>query len=546
MRRHSNRIHAIEDEGVWLRTPAEVGNYFIRNFQDLFSTSSPNISSRILDLGGNEVSNLDNLQILRIPTLQEIKDAIWSLHPLKSPGLDGFPRTFYRTYWVTVQDQIVDFVQECFRTRGMPKGVNKTFIVLLQKSKPAKNFNHYRPTSLCNFSYKIVSKLIVNRMKTLLPRIISPNQGTFVEGQWIAENTVVAQELAHKVRKHKGKNGLMLVKLDLKKAYDCLEWGFVDKALETWGFSSEVRRLIFNCISSVEYEILVNGSSVGKVEPARGLRQGDPLSPYLFILCAEVLSRLVAKEVRIQGIKVCREAPAISHLLYADDLLISCRANNENVQALLGCLETYCSWSGQAINTEKSSVMISCNTAAPIKRFTKDTLGLKNLGDYVVYIGNKLVIGKNKSKEFNRLKERLQVRLEGWRSQLLSRARKATLIKAVAQAMPVYTMATFLVPKGVCKEMDAIIRRFWWCSKEGSRGMALKSWKAICLPKDRGGLGFRKFMDINRALLAKLGWSLARGEKNLWTDLFRQNISRMNLSLSAKLRVRTRMFGKGS
>lgn len=137
--------------------------------------------------------------------MEENKDVVWNLHPLKSPGPYGFPGTFYKTYWNTVQGQLIDFVQECFRTRGMTKGVNNTFIVLLPKCQPAKNFNHFCLISLCNFSYKVVAKILVNRLKHLLPRIISPNQRAFVGGHWISENTVVAQELVHKARKHKGK-----------------------------------------------------------------------------------------------------------------------------------------------------------------------------------------------------------------------------------------------------------------------------------------------------------------------------------------------------
>lgn len=186
--------------------------------------------------------------------MEEIKNAILSLHHLKIPGSDGFLYSFYRLYWCT----IVDFVREFFRTKGMMKVVNKTFMVLLPKCMQTKNYNHFLPISLCNFSYKVVLKILVNWLKHLLLRIISPNKGAFVGGHWIAENTVVAQELMHKVKKHKGRNGLMLVKFDLKKAYDRVEWVFVDKVLKVWGFSSDVRRMIFNCISSVEYVVLMN------------------------------------------------------------------------------------------------------------------------------------------------------------------------------------------------------------------------------------------------------------------------------------------------
>lgn len=194
MRRRANRINAIEDNGRWLKTCEDVGNYFIREFQELFSTSSPKIPW-LGDFGGCDISDAENSQIHSIPDLEEIKNVTWDLHPLKSPGMDGFPRSFFRTYWNTIQDQLVYFVQECFRTKGMSRGVNKTFIVLLPKCQSAKNMNHFWPISLCNFSYKVVSKILVNRLKHLLSRIISPNQEAFIRGRWIVKNTVVTQEL---------------------------------------------------------------------------------------------------------------------------------------------------------------------------------------------------------------------------------------------------------------------------------------------------------------------------------------------------------------
>lgn len=170
----------------------------------------------------------------------------------------------------------------------------------------AVSFKNFRPISLCNFTYKVVSKIITTRMGKIINNIISPNQGAFVKGRWIADNSVIAQEIAHKVNTHKGKKGLMMIKIDMMKAYNKLEWSFIGKVLKAWGFSRDFQFLIFNCISSVEYEILVNGNKTKTVKPARGLRQGDPLSPFLFILSAEVLYRLLDKNENLQGIKINR------------------------------------------------------------------------------------------------------------------------------------------------------------------------------------------------------------------------------------------------
>lgn len=159
---------------------------------------------------------------METPAEEEIRKAIWDLRPLKAPGPNGFPRVFYKSYWDTVKNQVIKMVQGNFRAKTITRGFNKTMLVLIPKTKNAVDFNQFRLISLCNFSYKIVAKIIASRLRPLLPNLISPNQGAFIEGKWIVENTVVAHELAHKIRTHKGKNGLMMIKIDMKKAYDNL------------------------------------------------------------------------------------------------------------------------------------------------------------------------------------------------------------------------------------------------------------------------------------------------------------------------------------
>ena len=133
-----------------------------------------------------------------------------------------------------------------------------------------------------------------------------------------------------------------------------------------------------------------------------------------------------------------------------------------------------------------------------------------------------MIFGRKKTKEFAKLKQRLQLRLEGWQSKLLSKAGKATLIRSVAQSIPVYTMSTFRLPVEVCKAFDTLVRNFWWGVKsDGSKTLMLKAWKDLCTPKEVGGLGFRLFQDLNLAFLAKLGWAIARGDDSYWANLMR-------------------------
>jgi hypothetical protein len=213
--------------------------------------------------------------------------------------------------------------------------------------------NHYRPISLCNTTYKIISKLLVDRLRGVLPRLISLAQSAFIPGRWIAENQLIVQEILHSFKKRKVKGGFVALKLDLQKAYDRVSWSFLKLVLQHFGFSPIFIGWIMECISSVSFSVLINGGMSKRFKPTRGLRQGDPLSPYLFILCQEVLSRLIDREFlagTVKGVKMNVAGPAFTHVMYADDIMVFARANYREVKILDDCLDTYCTWSGQKVN----------------------------------------------------------------------------------------------------------------------------------------------------------------------------------------------------
>lgn len=187
------------------------------------------------------------------------------------------------------------------------------------------------------------------------------------------------------------------------------------------------------------------------------------------------------------------------------------------------CFEKLCSWSGQKINRDKSSVLFLDGLSREGKRQISKLWGLHRMKKNSIYLGYTLFLGRNTRKEFSKLKKRIQSRLDGWQSKLLSKAGKETLIKAVVQAISVYTMLTFKISKGICDNLDAMVRHFWWGTKNGSnRFLALKSWKEVCQSKDSGRLGFKRFKDINSTLLSKLGWLVAKGDNRLWVEVLRR------------------------
>lgn len=184
-----------------------------------------------------------------------------------------------------------------------------------------------RPISLCNVIYKVVSKVLSNRLRQVLPEIITPNQSAFVPGRLISDNILIAYELTHYLlNKREGKLGYAAIKLDMSKAYDRVEWCFLRAMMTKLGFDDRWIKLIMKCVSTVRYQVKVNGELSEVFVPQRGLRQGDPLSPYLFLLCAEAFSALLKKGERdnlLAGVKVCNNAPSISHLLIAGSYRLS-------------------------------------------------------------------------------------------------------------------------------------------------------------------------------------------------------------------------------
>jgi hypothetical protein len=218
------------------------------------------------------------------------------------------------------------------------QGWNDSVIVLIPKVKKPVMMKDLRPISLCNVLYKLVSKVLAYRLKNILPNIISPSQSAFVPGRLITDNVLLAYEMTHYLKnKRNGKVGWAAIKLDMSKAYDRIEWSFLDKIMRKMGFADQFVDLIMKCVSTVTYRIKVNGEFSDQINPQRGLRQGDPLSPYLFILCAEGLSALFRKAEmngEIQGIRVCPRAVSVSHLFFADDTLVLLKASNSGAHSL--------------------------------------------------------------------------------------------------------------------------------------------------------------------------------------------------------------------
>lgn len=293
------------------------------------------------------------------------------------------------------------------------------------------------------------------------------------------------------------------LKLDMSKAFDRVSWKFLNAILSKMGFSEHWLRLLHQCYSSVSFSVLINGSPSKRFQPQHGLRQGDPLSPYLFILYMEALSsalnHLDAFKL-CKGLKLSVNGPSLSHLFFADDCLIFFQPTLSSCAKLRDTLLHFGLFSGQNINHQKSSITLSPNIPRVFRRRFQSFFHIPVNTDLASYLGLPLGVSENKRGCFQFIIDKTQQALAGWKS-TLSQAGKLTLIKSVLSSLLIYLCSSYKIPLAICDKLNAISAAFWW--KTGDRKPLYRlSWDKISAYKSEGGLGIRDFRLLNQALLA--------------------------------------------
>lgn len=288
---------------------------------------------------------------------EEIRRAVWDCGGDRAPGPDGFNFTFIKTFWSTVKDDFIKAIKhfEVFGT--LARGCNSSFITLVPKLKDPINLSDFRPISLIGCLYKVIAKLLANRLKLVIGSVIGEAQTDFIKGRNILEGPLIINEVCNWVKKVKTK--ALIFKVDFHKAFDSVNWEYLDSVMLQMGFGDIWRKWIRGCISSAWASVLVNGSPTKEFHLSRGIRQGDPLSPFLFIIAMEGLNVALksAGEINIfKGIKIPNGGPIISHMFYADDAIFVGdwdRSNLKNLARILRCFHVA---SGLKVNFHKSKV----------------------------------------------------------------------------------------------------------------------------------------------------------------------------------------------
>ncbi|KAK3195383.1 hypothetical protein Dsin_026693 [Dipteronia sinensis] len=399
-------INRLFDEGwVWRDSKADMEMIVGQYFSELFSSNFPTqhdmgkVFEEIqLKLDINPARFLDTNFFG-----EDIRRAIFDMFPTKASRSDSLPAIFFQKYWDPIGPSVVE---ACL------SGLNDDASV-------------------------DIAKAIINRFRGALRGVISDTQCAFVPGRLISDNTIVGFECLHRLKLRKQKKGSMAIKLDMSKAYDRVEWIFVEGMMRSFGFIEKRISLIMRCVKSVAYSFLINWELCGSIKPSRGVRQGYPLSPFLFLFCAEGLTSLIQQAHKrgvITGFQCSRGGFAVTHLFFTNDSLLFTKANEVNCVAIKTMLEEYERASGQVINFSKSAMCVSPSFWAIVGERLASMMGIKLVDCHENYLGLPCFTLTNKRKLFATIVDRVWAKIKGWGKKLLSVGGKEVILKAVIRA----------------------------------------------------------------------------------------------------------------
>eukprot|EP00253_Pinus_taeda_P015299 PITA_15299 len=462
-----------------------------------------------------------NKALMRTDSLDEVEEVVMRMKKGTAPGPDGFTMDFYQAGWHFLGKEILDLVEESQMNQKVWTALNSTFFSLIPKADNSEDAKGFRPIALCNVIYKIISSLMAKRLKPLLEKLISPEQTGFVEGRQILDGLVVTQEVIHSMKTKKQKG--MMMKLDLSKAYDRVSWQYLAEILRSFGFSSRWIRWVLSCISTPNFSVLVNDTPSKTFKASKGIRQGDPISPFLFILAVEGLGKYLKQERvdgNIKGLRLWGNDLPITHQQFVDDIMLFGEPTVREVRNLKKALDLFAEASGMEINKDKSCTFIF-NTVETVKRHLSRLLGFKQGDLPTKYLGNILDYSSKRLKNWQGILNKLTNRMANWTFRTLNIAGRIVLVKSVLQAIPIYPLSSMAVPQGVCGKIREILRKFIWGGSSNQKKWALVSWKHLIKHKEEGGLGLRDPSKLNKILGAKLWWHWLRGGNDLWKQLWR-------------------------
>ncbi|XP_019251272.1 PREDICTED: uncharacterized protein LOC109230201 [Nicotiana attenuata] len=459
--------------GQWVEDTERIADEAVRFFQAQFHEDVVATEFQIINHVPQMVNGEKNQELLKQPTREEVKQAVYGLNGDNCGGPDGFNGSFFHSCWDIVGDDMVEMVKAFFNGQELPRFITHTNLVLLPKKKEVLNFSDMRPISLSNFINKVFSRVIHERLVGLLPTLISDEQAGFVKGRSIVENILLTQEIITDIRLR-------------TKAGPNVPHGF---------FKS-----------------------------TRGVKQGDPLSPTLFILAAEAMSRGLNSlhyNLYFCGFGFPKWSPKIKHLAYADDTIIFSSSDATSLQLIMQVLTAYEAASGKLINKAKSAIYMHHLIDEDVVRKLERVTGIGRQDFPFTYLRCPIFYARRKMDYYQGMIKKMIDKLQSWKGKLLSIGGRAVLISHVIQSMPIHLLSAVKAPASVINKLHKLMGRFFWSSSIEGGHRHWASWDTLCLPVEEGGVGFRSLHDVSKALFCMLWWNF-RTKPSLWSSFMSQ------------------------
>lgn len=533
------KILSIErQDGTFATSRADIAGEFLGFYKCLLGTREYCVPVEEAFLANGRLLDHNSAESLAQPVLpEEIWNAFLSIGRDKSPGPDGYSSHFFIKSWDIIGKDVTDAVTEFFENGRLLKQLNHSIIALIPKVDHARKVGEFRPISLCNVVYKAISKILASRLSGVLPLLVDEAQAGFVQGRVMAENILLLQELI----RHYGRKRtvpMCLIKIDILKAFDSISWSYLEDLLVGFKFPHKFINWIMECVTTTSYSISINGSLEGYFKGERGLRQGDPISPFLFVLAMEYLSRMLKSLHSHPNFKfhVRCDKHKITHLAFADDLLLFSKGDRDSIKALMDVLEVFGNTSGLRCNLSKSELYTAGLNDSDV--FDLHTLTGLRIGSFPFrYLGVPIAGKSLQLVHFGGYIRKIQSLTALWNVKTLSYMGRVELIRSVIQGVHAFWMGILPIPAGVHKCLVKIARNFLWGAREDKKKAAWVSWKDVCKPKAEGGLGLFDLYTWNKSLLFKHLWNLQCKKDSLWVRWIHHTIISGTISLGCKLNL---------
>ncbi|XP_057803363.1 uncharacterized protein LOC131018665 [Salvia miltiorrhiza] len=514
-KRKPHFISQLRIDGTTCVDQVAISRHIVEYFSTLF-TENRQAQASIVDVEAvldHSITDQDNELLSRIPDEEEITAAVFQMDSHSSPGPDGFSGKFFHSCWDIIKVDVWQAVITFFTRSYLPSGCNSNTLILIPKKERVDTVADLRPIVLSNFLFKIISKVLAVRLNSVAEHSVSRNQFGFISGRTIHDCIMLGSEGINCLNRSGGGQN-MACKVDITKAFDTLRWDFLINVLKVCGYSQRFIGWIETILQSARLSILYNGELCGYFGCSRGVRQGDPLSPILFGIAEDALSALFSNCQRsghLAPMQLSRGAPFPTHLFYADDILIFCKATKQNAKTLHKILEYYGHMSGQVFSPSKSHIFFSDKVTSSTKRKVSRHLPLATGSLPFVYLGVPIFRGKPKTSHLRAIHDRIINKFGHWKGIQLSMAGRLCLINSVISSSLTHSMLVYRWPQDLLKSLDSSCRNFLWSGDIRKTPGCSVSWDRVCSHKSEGGLGVRSFKTMNKCFLMKMAWKVIEG-----------------------------------